>query len=393
MVALVNRSGAARRDAPRIPGRPTPLDSLDLYTLKHTLERVNETVDLARASADLGFLRHARRELFPLPLVDRPPRVDAKGVFPNFTRRPARSLQDKRVGVLCSGGGGACIAAVGAARALEEAGIEPSLIAACSGGAIWGSMWAAGLSAHDMAEFSLSWRAEDYLDIQWAKAPRFLLSALRGFTGLAKGEAIEHLFNSSLVGLRIGETPIPFTSIVYNMDLGDVEFFGSERTPEVTIGELVRVAIALPLFIESVDIGGHLYVDGGIVDVFPCGPFIDDGGFDHVFGLNFMLPPQLQAEDITGWEQSPMGILKGSRQLEQGYHLELARRSQKTLGDALTVVDPVDYSMLRGVSFYDLFIDRRRWPEIMGHGYRAMTAALEPFRSARRPAASVANGG
>jgi NTE family protein len=247
-------------------------------------------------------------------------------------------------------------------------------------------MWASGMSAHDMAEFSLAWRATDYLDVQWAKAPRFLLSALRGFTGLAKGEAIEHLFDSALLDLRVGDTPIPFASIVYNMDLGEVDFFGSERTPELTIGQLVRVAIALPLFIESVRIDEHLYVDGGIVDVFPCGPFIEDGGFDHVFGLNFMLPPRLEPYDITGWEQRPMGILKGSRQLEQGYHLELARRSQRALGDTLTVIDPVDYSLLRGVSFYDLFIDRRRWPAIMHSGYEAMTRALKPFRRLSRAA-------
>jgi NTE family protein len=367
-----------------------PVDELDLYNLKRTLERVNETLDVARATMDPSFLLHARRELFPLPLIDRQHRIEAKGVFPPFTSRPAKALQDKQVGVLCSGGGGACIASVGAARALEEAGIEPALITACSGGAIWGSMWASGMSAHDMAEFSLAWRATDYLDVQWAKAPRFVLSALRGFTGLAKGEAIEHLFDSALLDLKVGETPTPFASIVYNMDLGEIDFFGSERSPELTIGQLVRVAIALPLFIESVRIGEHLYVDGGIVDVFPCGPFIEDGGFDHVFGLNFMLPPRLEPYDITGWEQHPMGILKGSRQLEQGYHLELARRSQRALGDTLTVIDPVDYSLLRGVSFYDLFIDRRRWPEIMHSGYEAMTEALKPFRRARRPAPAAA---
>jgi NTE family protein len=350
---------------------------------------VNEQIDVARATLDPGFLLHARRELFPLPLVDRPKRMDASTAFPTFRPRPARGLQGKRVGVLCSGGGGACIASVGAARALEEAGIEPELIVACSGGAIWGSMWASGLPAHDMADFSLSWRAEDYLDIQWAKAPGFVLSALRGFTGLAKGEAIEHLFNTALLDLPVGDTAIPFTSIVYNMDLGEVDFFGSERTPELTIGQLVRIAIALPLFIESVEIDGHLYVDGGIVDVFPLGPFIEDGGFDHVFGLNFMLPPELKPADITGWQRHPLGILNGSRQLEQGYHLEFARRSQKALGDTLTVVDPVDYSLLRGVSFYDLFLDRRRWPEIMRHGYDAMTAALKPFRAAARGAPAV----
>jgi NTE family protein len=395
----MNASNGARKTMPPIPGRPTPFDRLDLYSLKTGLERVNEVLDLTRATADLRFLLHARRELLPLPLVDRTKPADASTVFERFRSRPARGLQGKRIGVLCSGGGGACIASVGAARALEEAGVEPALITGCSGGAIWGSMWASGMSAHQMAEFSLSWRAEDYLDIQWARLPRFVLSALRGFTGLAKGRAIEQLFDAALWQMKVGETLIPFTTIVYDMDLGEVEFFGSARTPELRVGELVRIAIALPLFIESVEVRGHLYVDGGIIDVFPCGPFIEDGGFDHVIGLNFMLPPQLEAEDITGWEQSRMGVLKGSRQLEQGYHLEFARRSRCALGDSLIVVDPVDYSLLRGVSFYDLFIDRRRWPEIMRLGYEATRAALEPFRSRRRSpdrpsvATAASNGG
>ena len=55
-----------------------------------------------------------------------------------------------------------------------------------------------------------------------------------------------------------GELRIPLSAIVYNMDLGEVEYFGSARTPEVTVGQLVRIGIALPLFIESVRVCGHL---------------------------------------------------------------------------------------------------------------------------------------
>jgi hypothetical protein len=64
--------------------------------------------------------------------------------------------------------------------------VRPDLIVGCSGSAIWGSMWAAGLSAQQIAGFSLAWRPQDYLDVQWLKLPRFALSALRGFSGLAK---------------------------------------------------------------------------------------------------------------------------------------------------------------------------------------------------------------
>ena len=107
------------------------LDRLDLYSLKRAFERANELADIAGLTADVRFLAHARRALLPLPLIDRPPSID-RDVFPPFDRARAAALRDKRVAVVGSGGGGACIAVVGAARALEEAGVEPQLITACS---------------------------------------------------------------------------------------------------------------------------------------------------------------------------------------------------------------------------------------------------------------------
>lgn len=360
---------------------------IDLYNLKRDFERANELLDLGRASAGLSFLRHARRVLMPLPVIDRPQPISGD-VFPPLRRRPIAALEGARIGVIASGGGGGCVAMVGVARAFEEAGIRPALFSACSGGAIWGAMWAAGMSAQEMADFSLSWRAEDYLDIQWARIPRFALSALKGFTGLMKGQALEHLFNERLWSMRVGDTAFPMSSIVYNMDLGRVEYFGTERTPELTIGELVRIAVALPVFIESVPVGGHLYVDGGIIELFPAQPILEGGEFDHVFGLNFMLPPRFEAQDITGWGERRWGILQASRQLQQGYHLEMARRARRELGERFTLIDPIDPSLLRGVSFYDLFIDRRQWPALIRHGHAAATRALDALRPRRRARAA-----
>ena len=55
--------------------------------------------------------------------------------------------------------------------------------------------------------------------------------------------------------------------------------------------------------------------------------------------------------------------------------------------ERLTLIDPIDYRLLRGVSFYDLFIDRRRWPELILQGYRATRRTLEAFDAdARGPA-------
>lgn len=356
-------------------------ERLDLFAVKAQIERLSELAGLGSLAADVGFLRRARRSLLPLPLIDRPREIDASDVFPPFEPQPVPRLAGERIALIASGGGGAAVSLIGVARAFEEAGLEPAEIVSCSGGAIWGSMWAAGMTAQEMAEFSLSWQPEEYLDIQWLKLPRFALSALRGFTGIAKGEAIERLFARRLHEMRCGETPIPITTIVYNMDLGTVEYFGTKRTPDVPVGHLVRVAIALPLFIESVEVHGHLYVDGGVIEVWPAGPVVEDGSFDRVFGVNFMLPSGFEPDDITGWPDRLGGILEASRQLQQGYHLELARRARDALGDKLTLIDPVDASALRGTSFYELFIDRGHWPELIRQGHDAATRALNAFRT------------
>jgi NTE family protein len=359
-----------------------PLDRLDLYELKRRFEQANEWIDAAGALRDLRFLAHARRALLPLPLVDRRDEgpVDGDAVFPPFRERPAPGLEGKRVAVVGSGGGGACVAVVGVARAFEEAGVKPALLTACSGSAIWGSMWAAGMSAAEMASFSLGWRPEDYLDVQWTRLPAFLVSALRGFSGLAKGEAIERLVEGRLEGMTAGETEFPLETVVYNLDRGLVEYFGTRTTPDVRVSELMRIAIALPLFIEAVRVHDHLYVDGGVVELFPARPVLEEGGFDTVIGLNFMLPHDFEPQEITGWDERPMGLMTASRQVQQGAFLELARRQRDELGEKLTLLTPVDPALLHGVSFYDLFIDRSKWPEMMRAGYDAASRALDRWR-------------
>ena len=364
---------------------------LDLYNVLMGFGWARERAELVKATIDPSFVLRARRALFPLPIVDRPKAVDGD-VFAPFHRRRVSALEGQRVALIAGGGAGACVSLVGVRRAFEEAGIEPALITACSGGTIWGSMWAAGMSAQEMAEFSLSWQLEDYLDVQWAKVPRYAASALKGFTGLAKGEAIERTFNERFGSLQVGDLDIPIASIVFDMDRGVADYFGSEATPTLTVGRLVRTAIALPVFIESVEVDGHLYVDGGIIELLPAEPILRDGGFDHVFAVNFMLPPQLEPEDITGWQESRMGVLQASRQAEQGVQLEFAHRLRTALGTNLTVIDAADHRLLRGPAFYDLFIDRSRWPALIREGYERTTRSLEGLRHAPKQARAGANG-
>jgi hypothetical protein len=74
-------------------------------------------------------------------------------------------------------------------------------------------------------------------------------------------------------------------------------------------------------------------------------------------------------------------VVAAGRQLGRASHIELARRAKRRLGDRLTLIEPVDLDEVTGLNFYDLFLDRRRWPDIMRRGYEATVAALEPMRA------------
>src|SRR3954451_23287231 len=173
--------------------------------------------ELAGRARDPGFIVNARKTLLPLPVVDRPAKPPT-AVFPSKRARPAVALQRKRVAIAAGAGGGRTVALIGVARAFEEARIGPALVSACSGSVLWASMWAAGLSAREMADFSLSWRPQDYLGIQWVRAPRVALAAARSFSGLGAGDAIEALFVPRLWHMTAGETEVPLWTLVYNVE-------------------------------------------------------------------------------------------------------------------------------------------------------------------------------
>ena len=75
-----------------------------------------------------------------------------------------------------------------------------------------------------------------------------------------------------------------------------------------------------------------------------------------------------------------------TRQLRLGQHIEFARRARDRLGDRLTLIEPITYRALEGWAFYDVFLDRRRWPELIRRGYDAAVEALAPFRRKRQAA-------
>src|SRR5256885_2204066 len=106
-------------------------------------------------------------------------------------------------------------------------------------------------------------RTADYLGIQWVRAPRAAIAAARGFSGIAKGRALESLFDRRLWHMTAGETEFPLRTLVFNLSRRRLETFGSEQTPDLRLGELARIAMARAG--EAVRHAGELYVDGSSI--------------------------------------------------------------------------------------------------------------------------------
>lgn len=206
-----------------------------------------------------------------------------------------------------SDGSGRSVAMIGLARVFEEAGERPASVAACSASAIWGAMWASGMTAEEMAGHALMWRPQDHLGVQWTGLPRLAVASARGFSGLAKGRALEQLFDRRSWRMAAGSTEIPFRTLAYDLDRREFEVLGSETHPDLTLGELARVAVALPRRDEAVRLEGRFYVD---------------------------------ARAAPGFSRE---LLTGGR-------------------------DPVDAGDAPP-SFYGLFLDQRRWPDHIRSGY------------------------
>jgi predicted acylesterase/phospholipase RssA len=357
------------------------LERIDPFRLKQLFDWGNLLVEeLGDLGQDLRFLRALRRAFLPLPYVERQRPVDT-AIFPPLQVRPHPRLAGKRVGLVASGGSGATVALCGVKRALEEADVQVAAISVCSGSAIWGALLAAGLSAQEMVDCSMRWRPVELVEVDLAALARIPFTAARGFLGIVSADGLERTLLRDTRGLTVGRAPIPAYAIVLNMDKNEVGYFGPHNQPEMPLARMARVAMALPLFVHPVRVGEHYYVDGGAADIFPITPLLRyERPFDHLIGMNVIMPAGFRGEDVSGWLDRPGAILRTSRQLYHLHWLELARRQLEQVGDRFTLLEPLPYSEIYGSKFFEVFVDNRAWPEIILKAYAHTRERLAALR-------------
>lgn len=352
---------------------------VDIFRMRQYFDAITVARSLAAGTFDdAGFLFDVRRALLPLPFEGRAPVQVPESPFPPSQELPVEGLADRSVAIVTTGGSGALASLVGVARAFEESGLRPAAISACSGSALFAFPLGTGMPADEVASFVLGLRPRDYVDLDVPGLLRLPLRAGRGFTGLLKGEAVEAAYRSRFGDLRLRDLEIPVYAPLWQVDHNRVVHLGPRTHPDLTVARAVRMSLALPLFIQAVPLDDAWWCDGGVVDIFPVRPVLDEVRPDAVLGLNGFYPPDFVGEDQTGWHDRSLSILYAASQVRTSQQAALARENLARLREACPVelIDPVPYEKVRGTGFYRQFIDNAEWPSFMRAGRTAGLVAL-----------------
>jgi NTE family protein len=156
------------------------------------------------------------------------------------------------VGLALSGGTAKSVAHIGVLSALDEANIPVDCIAATSGGAIVGAIYAAGLSVAELRSVAEALRWKDLARITW---PRL---------GLLNNAGIDRFLTELLGDLTFDELRIPLAVVATDLLTGEKVVFRKGR-----VAQAVMISSSIPNVFEPVELDGTLYTDGGLVEYLP----------------------------------------------------------------------------------------------------------------------------
>ena len=126
-------------------------------------------------------------------------------------------------------------------------------------------------------------------------------TAGRGFAGIIRGERIEATFRRLLGDMTLGELQIPAYAPIWSVEENRLDYIGPRTHPDLSVARAIRMAIALPLFVEPVPLDGASWCDGGLVDIFPVRPVLElEEPCDVALAINGFYPPEFAGEDATG---------------------------------------------------------------------------------------------
>ena len=189
-------------------------------------------------------------------------------------------IHSKSIGLVLSGGGVRGMAHIGVIKAMQEFGIESTVVAGSSVGALVGALYAADRSVDDMLRFFKETPLFKYN--YFAVAKPGLINTERFI------DTFEHYFPENTFASLKKELHVVAT----NLESGEEVFINK--------GELIRALLAsaaLPPVFSPVEYNGALHSDGGIMNNFPSEPILDR--VDYVIGSNVSFVSKMDKKQLN----------------------------------------------------------------------------------------------
>jgi len=204
---------------------------------------------------------------------------------PRDVGRLARFMAGRAVGLVLSGGGARGFAHLGVVRALRQAGVPIDAV----GGTSMGAIVAAGV-AMEWGDAELADRMRDAFVLT-----NPLSDVAVPLVAFFRGHKVAGLFERHFGAARIEDLPVPFFCVTSDLTAGTDAVQRSGP-----LARALRATVALPGILPPVVFGGHVHVDGGVMNNLPV---------EHMARL---APGGVIASDVSGDTALLPGTHKGA---------------------------------------------------------------------------------
>ncbi len=211
-----------------------------------------------------------------------------------------------KIGLALAGGGASGGAHVGVIRALEEAGIEISVIGGTSSGAVVAGLYAAGVSTSQMLTLLPSLTRKQ-IDVDFSQFPRLLRRQYTG--GLVRGDRLHKFIKDAVNDRNMSAVQIPLAVVATDLQTGREVVFASQSCPSPVVRILdddrqlslwrtvqhaplataIRASISIPFVFQPLHWEDMILADGGLVDNCPVEP-VRALGADFVIAVDTITP-------------------------------------------------------------------------------------------------------
>jgi len=199
-------------------------------------------------------------------------------MVPNEEPAPPQPVAKRppTVGLALGGGAARGFAHVGVIQVLEEAGLRPDLVVGTSAGSLVAALYASGRTGAQLQQVAEAMEEAAFTD--WT-LPLFN-------RGMLRGEALARYVNVQVSNKLIEQMALPLGIVATDLNSGSGVLFQRGDT-----GTAVRASSAVPAVFIPVKIGGHEYVDGGLVSPVPV-RFARQMGADIVIAVDISSAPE-----------------------------------------------------------------------------------------------------